>query len=148
MSRRRRIRCAGVRQCCRWWLEEPRDILTTNMQGGVGQMVHALVPSDRVETAAVYGRDGQKIGTIERLMLEKKSGTVAYAVVKCGGFIKAHICHFPLPWSSLRYDLARKAYETDLTLEEVQRGASELDDEAFDWGDRSPAYCHPHYWTV
>ncbi len=40
-------------------------------------MVHALVPSDRVEVAAVYGRDGQKIGTIERLMLEKNAGTVA-----------------------------------------------------------------------
>ena len=51
-------------------------------------MVHALVPSDRVEAAAVYGRDDQKIGTIERLMLEKKAGTVAYAVVKCGGFLK------------------------------------------------------------
>ncbi len=51
-------------------------------------MVHTLVPSDRVEAAAVYGRDGQKIGTIERLMLEKKAGTVAYAVVKCGGFLK------------------------------------------------------------
>ena len=38
--------------------------------------------SDRVETAVVYGPDGQKIGTIERLMLEKLSGTVAYAVVK------------------------------------------------------------------
>ena len=32
-------------------------------------MVHTLVPSDRVEAAAVYGRDDQKIGTIERLML-------------------------------------------------------------------------------
>ena len=32
----------------------------------------------RVEAAAVYGRDGQKIGTIERLMLEKKADTVAY----------------------------------------------------------------------
>jgi sporulation protein YlmC with PRC-barrel domain len=109
-------------------------------------MVHALVPSDRVETAAVYGRDGQKIGTIERLMLEKTTGTVAYAVVKCGGLFTLH--HFPLPWSSLRYSLVRKAYETDVTLEELQSGPSELDDEAFDWGDRSGIYRHPHYWTV
>jgi hypothetical protein len=28
-------------------------------------MVHTLVPSDRVEAASVYGRDGDKIGTIE-----------------------------------------------------------------------------------
>lgn len=35
------------------------------------------MPWHRVEAAAVYGRDGQKIGTIERLMLEKKADTVA-----------------------------------------------------------------------
>jgi|SRR6516225_11217564 sporulation protein YlmC with PRC-barrel domain len=111
-------------------------------------MVHNLVPSDRVETAAVYGRDGQRIGTIERLMLEKKTGSVAYAVVRFGGFFKADIHHYPLPWSSLRYNLARKSYETDLTLEELQSGPSELDGEAFDWGDRSPVYRYPRYWTV
>jgi len=54
-------------------------------------MSHPLVPSDRVEAAVVYGPDGQKIGTIERLMLEKLSGTVAYAVVRCGGVLKGHI---------------------------------------------------------
>ena len=48
---------------------------------------HLLVPSDRVEAASVYGRDGQKIGRIERLMLEKTTGAVAYAVVKCGSFL-------------------------------------------------------------
>lgn len=111
-------------------------------------MAHPLVPSDRVEAAAVYGRDGQKIGTIERLMLEKKTGAVAYAVVKRGGFLKADTHYYPLPWTSLKYDVARKAYEADLTLEELQSVGSELDGEAFDWGDRSPVYRYPHYWTV
>lgn len=36
-------------------------------------MAHTLVPSDLVETASVYGRDDKKIGTIERLMLEKRA---------------------------------------------------------------------------
>ena len=111
-------------------------------------MPHTLVPSDRVEAATVYGRDGKKIGTIERLMLEKKAGTVAYAVVKCGGFIKADTHHYPLPWSALKYNVARKAFETDVTLAELQSGPSELDGEAFDWGDRSAVGQHPHYWTV
>lgn len=104
--------------------------------------------SDRVETATVYGRDGEKIGTIERLMLEKKTGTVAYAVVRCGGFLKADTHHYPLPWNSLKYSTTRKAYETNLTLEELRTGPSELDGDAFDWGDRSPGYRHPQYWTV
>jgi PRC-barrel domain len=109
-------------------------------------MVHALVPSDRVEAASVYGRDGDKIGTIERLMLEKMTGMVAYAVVKCGGLTGQH--RYPVPWGSLKYNLARKAYETALTLEELRSGPSELDGEEFDWGDRSAVYRHPQYWTV
>ena len=47
-------------------------------------MPHTLVPSDRVEHVSVYGRDGKKLGSIERLMLDKASGTVAYAVIKTG----------------------------------------------------------------
>jgi hypothetical protein len=110
-------------------------------------MVHTLVPSDRVEAASVYGRDGRKIGRIERVMLEKATGAVAYAVVKCSSFLGG-LHRYPVPWNSLRYSLARDAYETDLTLEDLRSGPCELDGEAFDWGDRSPIYRHPQYWTV
>jgi hypothetical protein len=111
-------------------------------------MVHTLVASDRVEAAVVYGRDGNKIGTIERLMLEKVTGTVAYAVVKCGGLLADQIHHYPVPWKSLHYDVVRKAYEANVTLEDLRSGPCELEGEAFDWGDRSPPYRHPQYWTV
>jgi sporulation protein YlmC with PRC-barrel domain len=111
-------------------------------------MAHTLVPSDRVEGAPVCDRDGRKIGSIERLMLDKLTGTVAYAVVKCGGFLGADQHHHPVPWSSLKYSLARKAYELDMTLEQIRSGPSEFDGEAFDWGDRSRVYRHPQYWTV
>ena len=110
-------------------------------------MTHPLVPSDRVEAAPIYARDGKKLGTIERLMLEKTTGTVAYAVVRCGGLL-GELHHYPVPWSSLKYNIARKGYETDLTLDDLRGGPSELDGEAFDWGDRSPGYRHPQYWTV
>lgn len=111
-------------------------------------MVHPLVPSDRVEATSVYGCDGNRIGKIERLMLDKITGTVAYAVVKCSGFLGAGQHHYPVPWSTLKYSVARKAYEAALTLEELRGGPSELDGGAFDWGDRSPLYRHPQYWTV
>jgi hypothetical protein len=111
-------------------------------------MPHPLVASDRVETAAVYGHDGQKIGTIERLMIEKTSGAVAYAVVKCGGFAEGEIHHYPLPWGSLSYNTIRKAFDAGTTLAELRGGPCELDGEAFDWGDRSPGYRHPQYWAV
>ncbi len=110
-------------------------------------MPHTLVPSDRVEGASVYGRGGEWIGTIERLMLDKQTGMVAYAVVKCGSLLgERH--HYPIPWSSLKFDTARKAYEASATLDELRSGQSELDGEVFDWGDRSKVYRHPQYWTV
>ncbi len=111
-------------------------------------MTHPLVPSDHVEGANVYGRDGKKIGTIERLMLDKLSGMVAYAVVQTGGLLAIDRHHYPVEWSSLRFNVERQAFETSATLEELRSGPSELDGEAFDWGDRSPPYPHPQYWTV
>ena len=66
-------------------------------------MHHTLVPSDRVEHACVFGLDGTKLGTIERLMLDKVSGTVAYAVIKTGGLLATHH-HYPVRWDALRFD--------------------------------------------
>jgi PRC-barrel domain len=111
-------------------------------------MPHTLVPSDRVESAPVYGRDNKKIGTIERLMIEKKSGTVAYAVIRSGGLIAGDVRHYPVRWDSLNYDAARHAYTSTATVEELRSRSPELDGEDFDWGDRSAVYQHPHYWAV
>jgi sporulation protein YlmC with PRC-barrel domain len=109
--------------------------------------MHTLVPSDRVEHVAVYGRDGTRLGTIERLMLDKASGTVAYAVIRTGGLFGSHH-HYPVQWSGLRYDPVRQAFETGLTLEDLQAGPCEFDDDTFDWGDRTRSYPHANYWTV
>jgi PRC-barrel domain len=108
-------------------------------------MNHTLVPSDRVEHAAVCGRDGTRLGTIERLMLDKVTGTVAYAVIKTGGLLGSHR-HYPVEWAALRYDSQRQAYKTELTLDDLRAGPSEFEGDAFDWGDRSQP--HPQYWSV
>ena len=46
-----------------------------------------LIASDKVEGTNVYRSNGDKIGSIERLMLDKLSGKVAYAVMSFGGFL-------------------------------------------------------------
>ena len=107
-------------------------------------MHHTMVPSDRVEHVTVFGRDGAKLGTIERLMLDKVSGIVAYAVIKTGGVLSTHH-HYPVQWSALRYDPARQAFQAELTADDLRSGPCDFDGVAFDWGDRYP---HPQYWTV
>ena len=81
-------------------------------------MHHTMVPSDRVEHVAVYGRDGTKLGTVERLMIDKASGTVTYAVIKTGGLLDTHH-HYPVLWGALRYDPG-VSLPTELTLDELE----------------------------
>ena len=53
-----------------------------------GQMTgKPLIESDRVEGTTVYDPHGNNIGSIKRLMIEKVSGKVAYAVMSFGGFV-------------------------------------------------------------
>ena len=47
----------------------------------------SLIGSDKVQGTAVYGPDEEKIGPIERVMIEKISGKVSYAVLSFGGFL-------------------------------------------------------------
>jgi len=55
---------------------------------------HALIPSDRVEGTAVCRTSGEKIGTIQRLMIDKISGSVAYAVLRFGGLLGIGAKHY------------------------------------------------------
>lgn len=48
---------------------------------------HDLIASDKVEGTKVYDPNGEHIGSIERLLVEKRSGKVSYAVLSFGGFM-------------------------------------------------------------
>lgn len=71
-----------------------------------------LIGSDKVEGTAVYGSDKEKIGSIERVMIDKMSGKVSYAVLSFGGFLGIGHDHYPLPWNSLKYDTNLGGYIT------------------------------------
>lgn len=43
-----------------------------------------LIGSDNVEGTNVYGPDGQKVGYLARVMIDKVSGKVSYAVLSFG----------------------------------------------------------------
>jgi PRC-barrel domain len=50
-------------------------------------MAHNLIASDRVEGTPVCRPTGEQIGVIQRLMIDKLSGQIAYAVLSFGGFL-------------------------------------------------------------
>jgi len=75
---------------------------------------HPLVASDRVEGTAVRRPNGDMIGHIERLMIDKITGKVSYAVLSFGGFLGMGSNLLPLPWARLRYNTGFEAYELDI----------------------------------
>ncbi|TKD51065.1 PRC-barrel domain-containing protein [Sphingomonas baiyangensis] len=87
-----------------------------------------LIASDRVEDTAVHNRDGEKLGHVERLLIDRASGQVEYAVLAFGGILGIGHRHFPLPWQALHYDRAQGAYVVDLTREQIE-GAPSYEDE-------------------
>ena len=107
---------------------------------------HTLIPSDRVEGTAVRRPDGKKLGSIQRLMIDKASGNVAYAVLKFGGILGLGEKHYPVPWPMLKYNTTLEAYEMALTEEDLNCAPSFGLGEDFDWGDRArEAALHDYY---
>src|SRR6476660_1312559 len=97
---------------------------------------HRFVASDRVEGTLVRRSDGTKIGTIERLMIDKVSGKVAYTVLGFGGFMGVGVQHMPVSWDRMKYAVALAACEINLSDEESGRRPLFEGDEEFDWGYR------------
>ena len=114
----------------------------------VNPKTHALIASDRVEGTVVRRPGGEKIGTIERVMIDKISGSVAYAVLSFGGFLGMSEKHLPIPWAMLKYDTATSAYQVSISDAELAAAPSYAADKEFDWGDRTQeAQLHAYYRT-
>jgi PRC-barrel domain len=95
----------------------------------------SLIGSDKVEGTAVYGPDKTKIGSIERVMIDKLSGKVSYAVLGFGGFLGIGNDHYPLPWQSLKYDTNLGGYVTGVTETQLKRAPKYTNDNTWNWDD-------------
>ncbi len=81
---------------------------------------HPLIESDRVEGTAVYDANGNRIGTIKRLVIEKVSGHVVYAVTSFGGLLGFGAETHTIPWEQLHYDAALGGYKTNITVDQLR----------------------------
>jgi hypothetical protein len=79
-----------------------------------------LIASDKVEGTAVRHSNGDKLGTIERVMIDKRSGKLAYAVMAFGGFLGIGDEYRALPWSPLRYNERLDAYELNVSEDQLR----------------------------
>ena len=89
---------------------------------------HPMIASDRVEGTAVFNRTGDRLGKVERFMVDKVSGQAEYAVLAFGGVLGIGHRHYPLPWQALTYEPEKGGYVVDVTKEQID-GAPSYDAE-------------------
>jgi hypothetical protein len=108
----------------------------------------SLIGSDKVEGTAVYGANDTKIGSIERVMIDKMSGRVSYAVLSFGGFLGIGDDHYPLPWQSLKYDTNLGGYRTGITETQLKGAPKYSNDNSWNWNDPARARAVNDYYGV
>jgi hypothetical protein len=96
----------------------------------------SLIGSDKVDGTAVYGADDRKIGSVQRVMIDKISGKVAYAVISFGGFLGMGEDYYPLPWSNLKYDTSLGGYRVGITEDQLKGAPKYTRSAEWDWSDR------------
>jgi uncharacterized protein YrrD len=92
--------------------------------------VHAS--ANRAKTVigtSVYNSSGEKIGSIEDIVLDKQSNDILFAVCAFGGFLGMGEKYHPLPWSTLSYDAMKDRYIVRFTKEQLKTSPADSIDE-------------------
>ena len=105
----------------------------------------SLIGSDKVEGTAVYGPDREKIGSIERVMIDKISGKVAYAVLSFGGFLGMGEDFYPVPWSTLDYDTSLGGYRVNFTRDQLDRAPKYTESQGWNWSRENDRKVYDYY---
>lgn len=105
----------------------------------------SVISSDRVEGTAVYNTAGDKLGSIDTLMIDKVSGQVRYAVLEFGGFLGMGTDRYPLPWSTLKYDTVKDGYMVPLEKFQLESAPRYAQSDAPSYDDEYGRRVYDHY---
>ncbi len=85
--------------------------------------------ASRVKGTSVYNDRGEKIGTVEDIVLDKQSNRIMFAALGFGGFLGMGEKYYPVPWSMLDYREDKDGYVVPLSKEKLENAPSyELND--------------------
>jgi sporulation protein YlmC with PRC-barrel domain len=104
------------------------------------------IPASRVMGTSVYNTAGEKIGTIEDVMLDKTSNGIMFAVIGFGGFLGIGEKYHAVPWSVLDYEKNEGGYVVPFTREQLEAApAYSIDDLTSDDGQRARNESYDYY---
>jgi sporulation protein YlmC with PRC-barrel domain len=111
-----------------------------------------LIAAEKVNGTNVYDMSGEKLGSVDDIMIDKVSGRAIYALLSFGGFLGMGEKYHPLPWATLKYDERKGGYVVDLDKKQLE-GAPNFDrSTAFEWtpdyGRKVDSYYKaPSFWN-
>lgn len=88
-----------------------------------------VISSDKVEGTAVYSNAGDKLGSIDDLMIDKRSGQVKFAVLEFGGFLGMGTDRYPIPWRVLKYEPRLEGYVVPIEKARLENAPKYQDDD-------------------
>lgn len=111
------------------------------------------IRATRVIGTEVKDREGNLLGKIEDVVLDKTDNAVMFAVVGFGGVLGIGEKYHPLPWSVLDYDETQGAYVVPYTKEQLKAAPNDTineltRDDGANARDRAYDYYQvPKYWN-
>ena len=93
----------------------------------------SLIAAEKVNGTNVYNMNGDKLGSVDDIMIDKISGKAIYAVMSFGGFLGMGEKQHPLPWSSLTYDEDKGGYVVNLDKKRLENAPTMDPDADFVW---------------
>jgi len=97
--------------------------------------VHSLISSELICGTKVFNPQGDHLGTIMTVMLDKRTGQVAYSVMSFGGFLGIGERYHPLPWHMLNYDQEKGGYVIELDKQRLLAAPSYALTDPIRWED-------------
>lgn len=76
--------------------------------------------ASKVRGTPVYNTNGDKIGTVEDVVLDKLSNNIMFAVLGSGGMLGMGGKFRPIPWSVLDYDPDKGGYVVPVSKEVLE----------------------------
>jgi sporulation protein YlmC with PRC-barrel domain len=80
----------------------------------------SAILASKVKGTAVYNGAGDKLGTVEDIVLDKQSNQIMFAALGFGGVFGVGEKYYPVPWSLLDYDESRGGYVVPLDKDSIK----------------------------
>ena len=109
----------------------------------------SVISAAKVTGTNVYSTDGDHLGEIQDVMIDKRSGKIAYAVLSFGGLLGIGQRYHPLPWATLKYDTRQGGYVVGINADQLEDAPTYGVNEMPAWGDRAyETRIHDYYKAV